>query len=142
MLKLLAQLIGLLCILTVPAFVGTVKAGEPDEREAICADAQARFEAMNDLPPEAPGTVHVLMLKYTFCPSPLSVKAGTTVRFINVEKRTSRSVWFKDAGRPESDRLFPIEYWEETFETPGKFPYLCGPHWEQNNMKGFLDVTE
>lgn len=137
-----AFLLCLLCTLAVPAFTGTARAADPSEREAICADAQARFETMTELPPEAPGTVRVLMLKYTFCPSPLTVKKGTTVRFINVEKRTSHSVWFKEAGREESPRLFPIEFWEETFDMPGKYPYLCGPHWEQNNMMGTLEVIE
>jgi len=138
----LAQIICLFTILAVPVFAGTAQATDPAERESICADAQARFDAMTELPPEAPGTVRVLMLKYTFCPSPLTVTKGTTVRFINVEKRTSHSVWFKDAGREESPRLFPIEFWEETFDTPGKYPYLCGPHWERNDMKGFIEVTE
>lgn len=138
----------LLGLLSVPVLAGTAQAGNEAEREAICAQAQANFEAFKNLPPDealppaAPGTVHVLMLKYTFCPSPLTVKKGTTVRFVNVEKRTSHSVWFKEAGKEESMRLFPVEFWEETFNTPGQYPYLCGPHWEQENMRGHITVTE
>jgi len=133
--------------LAVPAFAGTAFAADQTEQAAICAEAQARFEAFKDLPadealpPAAPGTVHVLMLQYTFCPPQLTVAKGATVRFVNVDKRTSHSVWFKDAGKPESDRLFPVEFWEETFTQPGRYPYLCGPHWESNDMKGVINVT-
>jgi len=133
--------------LAVPAVAGTALAANETEKAAICAEAQSRFEAFKDLPPDealppaAPGTVHVLMLKYTFCPTTLTVAKGTTVRFVNVEKRTSHSVWFKEAGKAESDRLFPVEFWEETFTEPGHYPYLCGPHWEQQGMKGVIDVT-
>lgn len=133
--------------LAVPAFAGTAFAADQTEQAAICAEAQARFEAFKDLPadealpPAAPGAVHVLMLEYTFCPPQLTVAKGATVRFVNVEKRTSHSVWFKEAGKAESDRLFPVEFWEETFLEPGRYPYLCGPHWEQNGMKGVINVT-
>jgi plastocyanin len=145
---LLRQASAFVCALAVLSWGATVKAADEEERTAICADAQARFEAFKDLPPDEAlppaksGTVHVLMLKYTFCPSPLTVKVGTTVRFVNVEKRTSHSVWFKEAGKAESERLFPVEFWEQTFETPGRYPYLCGPHWEQQDMKGVLNVIE
>jgi len=138
------------CALAAPTLLwgGAAVAGDESQRAAICAEAEARLAAFKDLPPDealppaAPGTVHVLMLKYTFCPSPLKIKVGTTVRFVNVEKRTSHSVWFKDAGQEESDRLFPVEFWEQTFDTPGHYPYLCGPHWEQENMRGAIEVTD
>lgn len=139
----------LLCLstLAVPTFVGSALAADDAEKAAICADAQSRLEAYKDLPtdealpPATPGTVHVLMLKYTFCPTPLKIKIGTTVRFVNVEKRTTHSVWFKEQGQDESDRLFPVEFWEQTFNEPGTYPYLCGPHWEQQNMRGQIEVT-
>ena len=133
--------------LAVPVLAGTAFAADEAEQAAICATAQERFDAFQDLPadealpPATPGTVHVLMLKYTFCPPQLTVTKGTTVRFVNVEKRTSHSVWFKDAGKAESERLFPVEFWEETFNEPGRYPYLCGPHWDSHNMKGVIDVT-
>jgi len=133
--------------LAVPVFAGTAFAADQAEQVTTCAPAQTRFDAFKDLPadealpPPAPGTVHVLMHKYTFCPPQLTVAKGTTVRFVNVDKRTSHSVWFKESGQAESDRLFPVEFWEETFLEPGRYPYLCGPHWEQNGMKGVINVT-
>ena len=126
----------------VPAFVGAASASD-DETMAICAKALSQLaDIQGELPPAPPGTVNVLMYKYKFCPETLSVKTGTNVRFINVEKRTSHSVWFKDAGQDESDRLFPAEFWEAAFDKPGRYPYLCGPHWEQQGMIGVLDVTD
>ena len=106
-----------------------------------CAEAEKRLGTI-DAPAEAkPGTVTVLLYKYRFCKPETTVKAGTTVRFLNVDKRTSHSVWFKEAGQAESERFFPEEFVEMTFDTPGTYPFLCGPHWEQENMRGVLTVV-
>ena len=68
------------------------------------------------------------------------MKAGTTVRWVNVDKRTSHSVLLKDGSEPESDRIFPEEAVDLTFLTPGPQEYLCGPHWETQNMIGMVTV--
>ncbi len=107
----------------------------------VCADAWKRYEAFPAEAKAPPGTEVVLMYQYTFCPEQITVKPGTTVRWINVE-RTSHSIWFKEAGEPESDRVFLEEGWDFTFQAPGEYPYLCGPHWEQNDMVGKVVVTE
>ena len=73
-----------------------------------------------------------------FLPDTLAVKAGTTVRWINDERRTSHSVLFP-AERLESERLLPGESWTRRFDGPGHHPYTCGPHPE---MKGRIEVTE
>ncbi len=113
-----------------------------EERKQACAEAAERFkELFPDYKPET-GVAVVFAYKYNFCPANLTVKAGTKVRWVNVEKRTSHSVWMKDAGLAESPRLFPDELWEYTFEASGAFPYLCGPHWKQENMRGFVKVTD
>lgn len=105
----------------------------------ICAEAEERYQkAMGDeKPPE--GVVVVKMFKYTFCPNQVTVAPGTTVRWVNVE-RTSHSTWLKEAGVPESERLFMGEHWEFTFTEPGEYPYLCGPHWEQDGMTATVTV--
>ena len=59
---------------------------------------------------------------------PVTVKVGTTVKWINVEKRQYHSVWFEEEGFPEADYIFPEETWERTFDKPGTYPYRCGPH--------------
>ena len=112
-----------------------------DERiEGICAEAEEAYAAMFDQPSaEAPVTI-VKMYRNVFCPVEFEIAAGTTVRWVNVERRTSHSVWFRAAGLPESERLFPEESVELTIETPGDHVYLCGPHWETHDMIGRLVV--
>ena len=83
-------------------------------------------------------TVEILIQDYQFTPALLTVKAGTTVKWTNREKRTSHSVLFSGPGGFESERMFPGESWQHRFDTPGSVPYTCGPHPE---MKGVIVVT-
>lgn len=113
-----------------------------EERKQACAEAAERFkELYPNFKPET-GVVIVHAYKYNFCPVNLTVKKGMKVRWVNVEKRTSHSVWLKDAGVAESPRLFPEEIWEHTFTASGAYPYLCGPHWKQENMRGYVKVID
>lgn len=76
---------------------------------------------------------------YKFLPAHLSIKAGTTVRWVNAEKRTTHTVRFSADGQlVESDRLFPGDHYERRFDKPGLYAYLCGPHPE---MTGSIEVT-
>ncbi len=87
----------------------------------------------------AQGTVEVNIEQYKFAPRELKVKAGTTVKWINNEKRASHSVLFPDEGGLESDRMMPGDSWQRTFLKPGRYRYGCGPHPE---MSGVVEVTE
>jgi len=111
------------------------------ERAKICAKADKRYAKLY---PDAKddGTVVVKLYKYNFCPANVTVKPGTTVRWVNVDRRTSHSVWLKQAGVDESERFFPEETWDFTFVTPGAYPYLCGPHWKEEGMIGFVRVEQ
>lgn len=112
------------------------------DRENACADAEVKFkEDYSDYKVE-PGVVLVKVYKYNFCPVNLTVKKGTRVRWLNIDKRTSHSVWMKDAGIKESERFFPEEMFEFTFQDSGPYPYLCGPHWETQKMRGFVRVSD
>lgn len=82
----------------------------------------------------------VEMLKFKFVPEEITIKAGDTVRWLNTERRQYHTIWFKEAGDKETAELFPEEFYEKTFELPGDYPYLCGPHWEQRGMKGVVHV--
>ncbi|NNE80590.1 MAG: copper-binding protein [Silicimonas sp.] len=123
-----------------PALAGS----ESDEEKLeICAEAEERYVELFGAPSsEAEGVKVVTMYKYNFCPAELTVKVGTTVRWVNVDKRTSHSVLVKNSGEPESDRAFPEETIEFTFMIPGPQDYLCGPHWETQNMIGMVTVEE
>jgi plastocyanin len=122
-----------------PLAAGSGEVDVTPERAKICAKADKRYAKLY---PDAPndGAVIVKLYKYNFCPANVTVKPGTTVRWINVDKRTSHSVWLKEATVPESERFFPEETWQYTFENPGKYPYLCGPHWKDEGMLGFVKV--
>jgi len=112
------------------------------ERAKICGKAEKRYQKLFGKASSDEDITIVMMHKYTFCPAQITVKRGTKVRFINVDKRTSHSVWFKEAEKPESDRLFGEEFTEITFDgPPAIYPYLCGPHWESEGMIGTVTVT-
>jgi plastocyanin len=72
-----------------------------------------------------------------FVPETLTIKPGTTVRWVNDERRTTHSVLFAQEGGFESERLFPGDSWTRRFDQPGRHPYTCGPHPE---MKGLVIV--
>ncbi len=39
----------------------------------------------------------------------------------------------------KSDRMFPGESWQRTFDKLGTYPYTCGPHPE---MTGVVEVSK
>ncbi|HSG95132.1 MAG TPA: plastocyanin/azurin family copper-binding protein [Afifellaceae bacterium] len=128
--------------LVICSLAATASAQEKDIT-ARCAEAAERYQEMTGKAPGDEDVPVVLAYRYVFCPQKLEVPAGTTVRWVNVEKRTSHSVWFKEAGRDESDRIFPEEKVELTLDLPaGEHPYLCGPHWESHDMVGMVTITE
>lgn len=83
--------------------------------------------------------VEVGILDYKFVPAELKVSRGTTVKWVNHEKRTAHSVLFLGAEGFESERLFPGESFARTFDKSGSYAYRCGPHEE---MKGRIEVAE
>lgn len=83
--------------------------------------------------------VEVSIVKMKFEPQQVKIKPGTTVKWVNNEKRNNHSVWFQKEDFPESERFFPGESWQRTFDKPGVYPYVCGPHPE---MTGVVEVAE
>jgi len=111
------------------------------ERQAICVEADERYRGIFGRSPKDEPFAVILMFKDVFCPTHLTVKQGSKLRWVNADRRTSHSVWFKEAGRPESDRVFPEETIDMTVDfPPGDYPYLCGPHWKSEGMIGRLTV--
>lgn len=84
-------------------------------------------------------TAEVSIERMQFVPPHLKIKPGTTVKWVNREKRNNHSVHFEQEGLPESERFFPGESWSRTFDRPGVYPYVCGPHPE---MTGAVEVAE
>lgn len=128
------------------AFLATTPASAVKDKTKIpkiCAEAEERYREIFGKPTADEPVTVVLMYKYAFCPEKVTVKRGTTVRWVNMDKRTSHDVWFKEKGDEPKDRLFPEEHLEMTFDLPpGDYPYLCEPHWESDDMKGTVTVTE
>jgi plastocyanin len=83
--------------------------------------------------------VEVSILKMEFIPKHVIIKPGTTVKWVNNEKRNNHSIYFENESLPESERFFPGESWQRTFEKSGVYPYRCGPHPE---MTGVVEVAK
>jgi len=83
--------------------------------------------------------VEVSIDKMKFEPQHVRIKPGTTIKWINRERRNNHSVLFGKEGYAESERMFPGESWQRTFDKPGIYPYTCGPHPE---MSGVVEVVE
>lgn len=114
---------------------------QDEKTAAICAEAEERYVKLFGHPSsDEEGVTIVTMYKYKFCPEQITVPAGTTIRWVNVDKRTSHSVILRGTDVPESDRLFPEEVFEFTFSIPGPQDILCGPHWETQKMFGMVTV--
>ena len=130
-------------LLTLAALAAsTAGAVTPAEQEANCAEAARRYEEVYGKAPTAEQPPVVMMFKHTFCPVQLTVRQGASVRFVNVDKRTTHSFWFRDDKQSESDRFFSGEGTEIVADfPPGEHTYLCGPHWESEGMVGKLTVT-
>ena len=89
-------------------------------------------------PAVAGETALVVAKDYRFEPAELTVKAGTTVRWENQEKRQYHSVFFEQLGDKPGDYFFPGESRERTFDQAGTYPYICEPHGESHGMKGVV----
>ncbi len=112
------------------------------ERKKICDKAEQRYQKLFGKPSKDEDVTIVKMYKYTFCPQHLTIKKGAKVRWVNVDKRTSHSVWFKEQGSEESDRVFGEEVVDMVLNLPpGVNPYICGPHGEQEGMRGTITLV-
>lgn len=84
--------------------------------------------------------VVIEMSAFKFIPEDLTIKRGTTVRWVNKEKRQFHSIWFREAGEEPGEYLFPEDTYERKFDTVGVFPYVCQPH--MDHMRGVIRVVE
>lgn len=84
-------------------------------------------------------TAEIVIRDYKYQPAELTIPTGTTVKWINDEKRVSHSILFTGPEGFESERIFPGESWERRFDKPGRYPFSCGPHPE---MQGVITVSE
>jgi len=86
---------------------------------------------------DAGEVVEVGIAQMKFVAQQIKITPGTMVKWVNQEKRTNHTVLFEQEGL-ESERLFPGESWQRTFDKPGIYTYRCGPHPE---MTGVVEVA-
>lgn len=124
------------------ALAPSASAMDDAKHKKICEKAEQRYQKLFGKPSKDEDVTIVKMYKYTFCPQHLKIKKGTKVRWVNVDKRTSHSVWFKEQGGEESDRVFGEETVNMVLDLPpGVNPYICGPHGEQEGMRGTITIV-
>lgn len=80
-------------------------------------------------PPQSPNAVSIGWMVYV--PATLTVAAGTTVTWTNVDD-SSHDVQFPDQKSP---RLNKNESFSRTFAKPGEYPYICSIHGPRMNGK-------
>ncbi|MCE8023836.1 cupredoxin domain-containing protein [Billgrantia aerodenitrificans] len=83
--------------------------------------------------------VEIEMVNNRFQPDELEVSVGTTVRWVNAERRSNHDIYFPDE-EIASGRLFPEESWERTFDEEGTYEYYCQPH-HNRGMVGVIHVV-
>lgn len=72
--------------------------------------------------------VIVEIYKKQFIASEITIKAGDSVIWKNIEKRQYHNVWFKSSDEEEPSYFFPDESYQRKFDQLGRFSYECGPH--------------
>jgi amicyanin len=81
-------------------------------------------------------TAPVGVINFKFAPPALSIKAGTTVVWVNHDA-IAHSINFS-AGDINSDVLNQNDQFKHTFSTPGRYAYICSIH---PFMHGSVTVT-
>src|SRR5215210_6091782 len=89
---------------------------------AVTAGAMALVAAVAS----AQEPIEVRMQNNLYSPAELSVPAGTSVRFVNLD--TDIHTVSQRGGGIESGLLFQRDVWSYTFDTPGTYEYFCLPH--------------
>ena len=112
--------------------------GAQQDNQQNTADQQPK-ESTNS-PANASATDEVEIEDFAFQPSAITVKKGTTVTWTNKDNVQHSIVPDTQSNAFDgSELLTKDESYSFTFNTPGTYPYHCGPH---PNMKGTVVVTE
>lgn len=90
-------------------------------------------------PPSEPNSINIE--NYTFVPSTITVKKGTTITWTNKDQAEHNVVSDDDSsqGGPNGPLIGQGETYSFTFDTVGTFKYHCQPH---PYMKAEVVVTE
>jgi plastocyanin len=81
------------------------------------------------LGPGVGGSTLVAIRDFSFQPSAVTIKAGSSVTWLNCEPAgTPSHTTTSDQGVWNSPLLAPGDAFTQTFDTPGVFPYICAVH--------------
>jgi plastocyanin len=107
---------------------------------SVTAEKTQKETEVNAAQEAAHNEVIVELDKFAYIPRELTVKVGTTVKWVNKETRQYHSVWFKEQGEEPGEYFFPGESVSKFFDKPGRYPYVCEPH--EKRMTGVIIVVE
>lgn len=79
----------------------------------------------------------VSIKNFSFDPSPLTIKIGTTVTWINNDSAPHTVTSDTEGSALKSQTIQPGESFQFTFKDAGTFPYYCSLH---TSMKGTVEV--
>lgn len=90
--------------------------------------------------PDSPRAM-VKITNFSFDPREITVKAGTTVEWVN---QTGKHSVVADEGSFDSDVLDPGGRFERKYDKPGVYPYYCALHGDKGGkeMSGVVKVVE
>ncbi len=75
---------------------------------------------------DAPAPVRITMKNFMFSPVPLTIKAGTTVTWTNLDEEPHTAV--SDTGLFRSGAMDTNESFSFTFDKPGTYRFICTIH--------------
>jgi plastocyanin len=75
---------------------------------------------------ETPAATRIVVKDFMFMPTPLTVKAGATVTWINADNEPHTVV--SDTGTFRSGGMDTNESFSYTFEKPGTYRFTCSIH--------------
>lgn len=107
-----------------------------------CCPQLAVADGAQSVATNAGSEVLIELKDYRFIPEEVTVKVGTTVRWVNMEKRQFHNIWFRGLDDEGREYFFPEESRTRTFDKPGTYSYICEPHDESHQMRGVVHVVE
>jgi plastocyanin len=110
--------------------------GIPERTRTGRIAAAALTLLLSHVVPASADDASVTMAKLAFTPATLTIKAGSTVTFENLDEMPHNIIGAGGAFR--SKLLNTNDKFSMVFTTPGEFAYICGVH---PNMKGKVVVT-
>lgn len=128
--------VALVVIAVVVALVATHKSTTPTSTSSTMNMAPATKPATSAQPT---ATDAVTIQNFSFSPSVITVKKGTTVTWTNSDSVTHTVTETDGKTGPNSGNLDPTKTYSFTYNTVGSFAYHCSIH---PNMVGEVVVTD